>query len=164
MRAAPRILLIAFVTVGVLVFGRPGPAGGDDPESRGLAVWRGMEQARVILPGDAGALTVRVADEGDERAQGMQYVPAPEIRRNPIWFSYPASRVTHWHMHNVALPLDIVWMDADGRILEIARMEPGRDGYRSPPGVRHALELAAGTARRLGLEVGDRLTPPGLVR
>ncbi len=160
MRRLSRIALIAFLAGGVLLFGRWGPAE-EGPRTQGLAIWQGMDRALVEVPGRPAPLEVRVADDPDERAQGMQYLPATEVRANPIWFRFPEARVTHWHMRNVALALDIVWLDASGRVRAVARMEPGEGGYRSPPDVRHALELAAGMAERLGIRPGVRLSLPG---
>ncbi|WP_435103685.1 DUF192 domain-containing protein [Arhodomonas sp. AD133] len=159
MRNLPRIALIAFLAGGVLLFGRWGPAE-EGARAQGLAIWRGMEKALVEVPGRPAPLEVRVADDSDERAQGMQHLPATEVRANPIWFRFPEARVTHWHMRNVALALDIAWLDASGRVLAVARMEPGETGYRSPPDVRHALELAAGMAERLGIRPGVSVSPP----
>lgn len=157
--------LIGVLAVVMLLGVRLGLAEHDgDAEARGLAVWRGMTTATVTLPGRDAPLTVRIADEPRERAQGMQYLPASRVREYPIWFRFAEPSTTRWHMRNVRIPLDIVWMGRDGVILGMARMEPARAGYRSPPGTVHALELAAGLAQRYGLHKGEHIPPPDPVR
>ncbi|MDZ7809029.1 MAG: DUF192 domain-containing protein [Arhodomonas sp.] len=115
LRQAPRFAFPLLLAVAVLAFAPLGPADDRGPLARALAVVEGMEAATVSVPGREDPLVVRIADDARERAQGMQHLPPAEIRARPIWFAYPSPRVTRWHMRNVRLPLDIVWMDVDGR-------------------------------------------------
>ena len=67
-------------------------------------------------------------------------------------------------MHNTYLPLDMVFMRADGTIARIeANAEPLSDRViASGSPVKAVLELKAGTAQRLGLKAGDRVDSPAL--
>lgn len=62
------------------------------------------------------------------------------------------------HTHFMRFPLDVVFLDADGRVVRVAEaVRPWRGaGDRR---ARSVLELAAGEARRRGLRVGDVLEP-----
>ena len=64
----------------------------------------------------------------------------------------PCRQVHTWGM---GYPIDVVHLDAEDRILEIQTLRPWRLGlYRRQ--ARAVLELAAGEAGRLGLQVGSR--------
>jgi uncharacterized membrane protein (UPF0127 family) len=62
-------------------------------------------------------------------------------------------------MHNTIIPLDMIFIRADGRILRIAEnTEPLSDRQiRSGGPVRAVLEVIGGTARKLGIEPGDKV-------
>jgi hypothetical protein len=65
--------------------------------------------------------------------------------------------VVMW-MRNTPLPLDMLFIDADGRIAGVAAdTTPFSEAMiPSPRPVRFVLEVNAGTARRLGIAAGDR--------
>jgi len=66
--------------------------------------------------------------------------------------------VAFW-MHNTYISLDMIFIRGDGRILRIAEnAEPLSDRLIPSGGpVRAVLEVIAGTARKLGIEPGDRV-------
>ncbi|WP_309139573.1 DUF192 domain-containing protein [Siccirubricoccus sp. G192] len=74
-------------------------------------------------------------------------------------FDWGTPRESSMWMRNTIIPLDMIFITADGRIHRIAeRTVPyslAPVDSRGP--VRATLELAAGTAERLGLRVGDRV-------
>lgn len=128
------------------------------------AAWRSMEAGVVQITapgGETRALDVRIADEGAERAQGMQHLPARVVRDNPIWFVFPKPRRVGWHMRNVRVALDIAYVDETGRVIEVERMTPNSSGYGIDAPIAAALEVAAGQAERLGIERGTRLMLQG---
>ncbi len=62
-------------------------------------------------------------------------------------------------MKDTPVPLDMIFIRADGRISRVAEnLTPGSDRqiYSGGP-VRGVLEVPAGTVRRLGIAVGDRV-------
>ena len=63
-------------------------------------------------------------------------------------------------MHNTYISLDMIFIRGDGRILRIAEnTEPLSDRIIPSGGpVRGVLEVIAGTARKLGIAPGDRVT------
>ncbi len=75
-----------------------------------------------------------------------------------MWFDFGrASLVTMW-MKNTPLPLDMLFVRADGRIAAVhARAEPySLETIAAPEPVPYVLELAGGSAARLGITRGDR--------
>ena len=80
-----------------------------------------------------------------------------------MFFSYegPPKRRAMW-MKNMLFPLDIVWLNANLEIVHINRDVPPCDqrtcpSYSSIYKVAYAIELNAGTATRLSLNIGDTL-------
>jgi len=130
----------------------------NDTDSAVPAAWASMATGELVIEsGSTDTLTVRIADETAERAQGMQHLPGRVVRDNPIWFVFPEPRRTGWHMRNVRIPLDIVYVDETGQVIAIERMAPGQTGYGIDQPIAAALEVAAGEAKRLGIEPGVRL-------
>jgi len=60
------------------------------------------------------------------------------------------------HTFGMRIPIDVIWCDADGTVLRIASLRPGRV---SRPVVRakFVIEVAEGAASRWGIRVGDEL-------
>lgn len=77
-------------------------------------------------------------------------------------FDWGAPRESAMWMRNTLIPLDMVFIAADGRIHRIhERAVPQSLATISSQGpVRATLELAGGTAERLDLRVGDRVEHP----
>lgn len=128
--------------------------------TRALAIVEGMETAEVVVADGENAprpLAVRVADSPRERRQGMQHLSRETVAANPMWFAFDPPRTAGWHMRNVAVALDIVFVGANGRVIAVQRMEPDGRIYGIDQPIAAALELAAGEARRLGIAPGDRL-------
>lgn len=78
-------------------------------------------------------------------------------------FAEPAPR-TFW-MRNVQFGLDILYLDADWRIVELVERAPPCQAtpcaeYPTPHPVQYVLELPAGSSDRLGLALGARIAPP----
>lgn len=69
--------------------------------------------------------------------------------------------VTMW-MKNTYLPLDMVFIAADGRVVSVKRDAEPLSERTIPSGgdVLGVLELNAGTAARIGLKAGDRVVDP----
>jgi uncharacterized membrane protein (UPF0127 family) len=73
-------------------------------------------------------------------------------------FQAPTDDVAFW-MRNTLIPLDIVFIRPDGRVLSIARDAKPLDETPLPAGgtIRGVLELAGGRAAEIGLMPGDRV-------
>jgi uncharacterized protein len=77
-------------------------------------------------------------------------------------FPYGAPQEVSMWMHNTYIPLDMVFIRADGTVHRIERRaEPLSDRIISSEGpVSAVLELAGGAAERLGLKPGDHVRHP----
>lgn len=100
--------------------------------------------------------TVELAMTDRQQMQGLMFrrTLAPEAG---MLFDYKTpTRITMW-MKNTFIPLDMIFIGADGKIVDIAeRAVPQSEEIiptRKP--ARAVLEVNGGTVQRLGIKVGD---------
>ena len=101
---------------------------------------------------------VEMALSGEQQMVGLMFRPSVPPNEGML-FDWGAPRESAMWMRNTITSLDMVFITQDGRIHRIAeRTVPQSLATVSSNGpVRATLELAAGTAERLGLRVGDRV-------
>jgi uncharacterized protein len=100
-----------------------------------------------------------IAETPDEQQQGLMFVrDLPENRG--MLFLAAEPRVFRMWMKNTYIPLDMVFIGADGRIAKIAeRTTPhSLETISSEKPVTGILEIRGGEAARRTLHVGDRVT------
>jgi uncharacterized membrane protein (UPF0127 family) len=83
-------------------------------------------------------------------------------------FVFPEEDKRWFWMKNTLIPLDILYFDANRRLVSVqAKVPPCKadpcPSYPSDLPARYVLELPAGTAARIGVMVGDELTIEGTV-
>lgn len=102
--------------------------------------------------------TVWIADTVDRRTQGLMFVRRLDSNRGMLFLFDRPTRPAMW-MKNVAIPLDLLFIAADGRILTVARdVTPDLPGTIQPDdAVTGVIELPAGTATRLHLDRGAQI-------
>lgn len=104
--------------------------------------------------------TLEVADEPHEQEVGLMFRESMPVDRGMI-FVFPNEQVRSFWMRNTLIPLDILYLDSDGRIVSIKTMKPKDETpISSEKRARYAIEVNAGVARGLGLKVGDRVFSP----
>mgnify|MGYP001255354893 FL=1 len=107
--------------------------------------------------------SVEVADDDQERARGLMFRDSLADGHGMLFIHDREERQAYW-MKNTRIPLDILYFDAQLRLVTQQRdVPPCSAGDRCPPYPSRApalyvLELNAGEARRLGLEDGAVLT------
>jgi uncharacterized protein len=106
---------------------------------------------------------VWVADNSRRQAQGLMFVRALPDLRGMLFVHESPRPITMW-MKNTYIPLDMVFIDARGRIQEIiAQTTPhSLEIVRSKEPALAVLEIAGGEAKRLGLHPGQRVVHPAL--
>jgi len=105
--------------------------------------------------------SVDVAADDETRARGLMYrKELPE--EYGMLFDFEREEPVAMWMHNTYVSLDMIFIQGDGRILRIAeRTEPLSDRIIPSGGpVRAVLEVAGGTAKKLGIAPGDRVGHP----
>ena len=102
---------------------------------------------------------VENANTPHTREVGMMCRTAVAPNRGMLFdFQAPTDNVAFW-MRNTLIPLDIVYIRPDGRVLSIARNARPLDETPLPAGgrIRAVLELAGGRAAQIGLLPGDKV-------
>ena len=101
---------------------------------------------------------IELAETDPLRQRGLMFrnEMAPDAG---MLFTYKRDRVISMWMANTYLPLDMLFIESNGRISRIVEntIPLSRESISSRKRARGILELNAGTARRLGLSVGDRV-------
>lgn len=104
---------------------------------------------------------VWVAESPARHVQGLMWVRSLDPERGMLFvYDEPAFR-SYW-MQNTYVSLDLMFIAADGRILNIVeRAAPlSTDPLPSKGPATMVLEVLAGTADRLGIRPGDQLVYP----
>ena len=124
---------------------------------------RAIEQQVVEIATRTGVhvFSIELAATEEERARGLMYrQQLPE--EHGMLFDFEREEPVAMWMHDTYIPLDMIFIRGDGRILRIAeRTQPLSDRIIPSGGpVRAVLEVAGGTAKRLGIAPGDRIGHP----
>ena len=124
-----------------------------------------VQRVALVIEGAGGAhrFDIEVARTPAERARGLMFREALAADSGMIFLFGIARPVAMW-MKNTLIPLDMLFIDGDWRILRIAERTTPYSEEAIPSGgpVIAVLELAGGTARRLGLAPGDRVRMAGM--
>src|SRR4029079_6339371 len=105
--------------------------------------------------------TVEIADTEAAREKRVMYCRSlPE--GTSITFEFHQEQDVAFWMQNTYIPLDMIFIRGDGRILRIAENTEPMSTRQIPSGgpVRAVLEVIAGTSRKLGISPGDRVAHP----
>jgi uncharacterized membrane protein (UPF0127 family) len=105
--------------------------------------------------------TVEVATDSFQHARGLMYRRELAPDRGMIFLYEKEEEVLMW-MKNTYVSLDMLFMDRTGRIVGIAANATplSTDIIPSNAPVKAVLEVAAGTAARLKIEVGNQVIHP----
>ena len=129
-----------------------------------LAMIAALHTVTVAAP--SAKLTLEVADTPQAREYGLMFRTALAKHRGMIFVFSFDGRQGFW-MKNTLIPLDMVFVRANGTIDSIADNVPasklGDDNVARRDGEgKYVIELPAGEARRDGLRPGLRLAIPPL--
>ena len=104
---------------------------------------------------------VEVAETPAQMEQGLMFRTslAPDAG---MLFIYPQPTVATMWMKNTLIPLDMLFVDIRGRIVNIRQraVPQSLDVISAAAPVRAVIELNGGTAARLGIEPGDKVLHP----
>jgi uncharacterized protein len=150
MRRCLLVLLSALCVVGLSVAGAAGPLAAAELQPLEIASKSGVH-----------VFAVELASTPQEQATGLMFRrELPEGRG--MLFDFHRDQPTSFWMKNTYIPLDMIFIRGDGRILRIAENTVPLSETLIPSGgpVRAVLEVIAGTAKRLGIAPGDRVGHP----
>lgn len=119
---------------------------------------------RIVTLPDGAEIRAEVKIKPEEMAQGMMFRDALPRGRGML-FIHPKPGAYRYWMHNMRVPLDIVFMDSNRQIVEISANTPPCTTqpndcplYGGHYFEQFVLELGAGEAQRLGLQKGQTLS------
>lgn len=121
-----------------------------------------LEKLIIVTSGGRQTFEVEQARTDEERARGLMFrrTIAPDYG---MLFDFGAkeSDASMW-MKNTYIPLDMLFIRADGTIRSIAEntVPFSTDIIASGGPIKAVLEVQGGTARRLGLKPGDKVEHP----
>jgi uncharacterized protein len=128
---------------------------------RAPGVGADLDTLEIVSKTGVPPFAVELAVSEEQRERGLMFRRELPEGRGMLFKFEPDQVVTMW-MHNTYIPLDMIFIRGDGRILRIAEnTTPQSDRIISSGGpARGVLEVIAGTARKLGLAPGDRVAHP----
>jgi uncharacterized protein len=124
-----------------------------------LARAAGTDTIEIVSSNGVHPFSVELASNEAERERGLMYRKSlPEGHGMLFDFGFPQP-VAFW-MHNTYISLDMLFISTDGHIIRIAENAKPMTDTLIPSGgmVRGVLEVIAGTAHKLGIKAGDRVT------
>ncbi len=118
-----------------------------------------QDTIEIVTSSGVHAFSVELATNDAERARGLMFRKSlPE--GHGMLFDFQTEQPVQFWMRNTYIPLDMIFIRADGRVLNIAQnTTPLSDALVPSAGpVRGVLEVIAGTARKFHIAPGDRVT------
>jgi len=105
--------------------------------------------------------SVWIADTSAREQQGLMYQRWLPVDRGMLFPQAEPRVMTMW-MKNTLIPLDMLFIDAQGRIVYIREntTPQSEDLISTPALVKAVLELAGGLSSKHGIHVGDRVLHP----
>ena len=124
----------------------------------------GLNATEITFPNGKTVIAETMLRDVDQM-RGMMFRDSLAKDRGMLFIHPQEENVPYW-MYQVRIPLDIIWMDHQRRIVEISANTPActskssRDcpSYGGHEKARYVLELAGGGAALYGLKVGDTLS------
>ncbi|MGD1147496.1 MAG: DUF192 domain-containing protein [Thermoanaerobaculaceae bacterium] len=126
-----------------------------------LAAAAGPPPAPVCVVPDGARLQLELALTEQEKRTGLMFRDALAADRG-MFFPFESDGIFSFHMKNTLIPLDIVWLDAAGRVAEVLPdAPPCRSNpcpmYRNTKKARTVLLVNAGYSRTHGVVPGAQL-------
>lgn len=153
-----RSLLVAFAAVALLRCGGT-PADRAQPAAATPAQGAPAVAASRAIFANGSSVELEVAADDETRQQGLMF--RDRVRPGSgMLFIFPSTDVYAFWMKNTFIPLDMIWITGEGKIVDIksdvppCKADPCPSYPPSGP-ARLVLELGAGGARQYGLKIGD---------
>ncbi len=143
--------LLARLLLPLLLFGLV-----ESPAIAGSLKWEPLE---VVTHHGVRRFRVEVADTEASRGRGLMYRKSLAADRGML-FDFKAPQPVAFWMKNTLIPLDMLFISPNGRIIAIARNATPYSETQIPSGgdVLGVLEIRGGRAAEIGIEPGDRVS------
>jgi uncharacterized membrane protein (UPF0127 family) len=120
-----------------------------------------IQPLEIVTKSGVQVFSVEMATTEQEKETGLMYRKELADGKGMLFDFSPEQQVSMW-MKNTFIPLDMIFIRADGRILRIAENTEPQSTKIIPSGglAKGVLEVIAGTAKKYGIEPGDRVAHP----
>jgi len=120
-----------------------------------------FQTLEIVTKSGVQVFSVEMATTEQEKETGLMYRKELADGKGMLFDFSPEQQISMW-MKNTYIPLDMIFIRADGRILRIAEnTEPLSTKIISSGGLaKGVLEVIAGTAKKYGIAPGDRVAHP----
>ena len=147
------LIVVAIILLGILwfIFYRPGP----------LPLTNSKQGLLSSVCVNGNCFQVELARTETERDRGLMY--RTELDKNKgMLFIFDNEGIYPFWMKNTVIPLDMLWIDGNGKVVFIAQnVQPCKTLICPsvfPTGsAKYVLELSAGMCQQFGLKVGDKI-------
>ncbi len=120
-----------------------------------------IQPLEIVTKTGVQVFSVEMATTEQEKETGLMYRKELPDGKGMLFDFSPEQQISMW-MKNTYISLDMIFIRADGRILRIAEnTEPESTKIISSGGLaKGVLEVIAGTAKKYGIQPGDRVAHP----
>jgi uncharacterized membrane protein (UPF0127 family) len=142
-------LVVAVAAVALFAFADP------------VAQAASIQPLEIVTKNGVQVFSVEMATTEQEKETGLMYRKELADGKGMLFDFSPEQEVSMW-MKNTYISLDMIFIRSDGRILRIAEnTEPLSTKIIPSQGLaKGVLEVIAGTAKKYGIEPGDRVGHP----
>lgn len=121
-----------------------------------------MNTLKIRFP-NGFTIRAEMMTRGEDLMKGMRFRPSLAADRGMLFMHGKEGSYQYW-MHEVLVPLDMIWMNKDRRVVQLVHKAPPCPGPREKcpsyggqfPAI-YILEVPAGTAAKQGLKPGMQL-------
>jgi uncharacterized protein len=152
------LLVVCSGIAGLLVSSNGALASGETSPPTGRPQSLPVESLKVITRKGTLRFSVMIARDDKTREIGLMYRRNMKPHEGMI-FDFQAPQPVAFWMHDTLIPLDIIFIDPAGKILNIAHNARPMDETPLPSAgpARAVLEINAGLSAHLGIHAGDRI-------
>ncbi len=122
-----------------------------------------QKEGELVVHGQNGdtlsEIAIEVADDDYERETGLMYRKDMESDQGML-FIFEGEAPRGFYMKNTLIPLDLIFLDSDQKVVSISRNARPEDLETIPSGVpaQYVLEIKAGLADRWNIQEGDSIS------
>ena len=100
--------------------------------------------------------SVLIAESNKDRRQGLMHIDFMEENQGMLFVFNPPRRVSMW-MRNTPMPLDILFINRNGKIINIEENTTpySTKALSSGGSIYWVLEINGGLAKKMGIKAGD---------
>ncbi len=116
-----------------------------------------FQSSNILYLGDGTAFDVKIAYTEEERVKGYGRVEVI-TEKDALLLAFPSDDYWKITMKDMELPIDIVWLDKDKKVVYIVKQAPFEGGagtiYTPKVKARYVVEMKAGSVDRKKITIG----------